>query len=904
MEAPITSDRRPPPAAKGPPLSKDRLFIVDAFAHIFRAYYAIRNLDNNAVFGFTAMLRKLIQTEQPEYLAVAFDSPGPTFRSEIYPEYKANRQEAPEDLKAQIPIVKEVCDVLNIPLIEYPRYEADDVIGTLAKRAAEQGMQAVIVSGDKDLLQLVQGDDIVLYDDKKGVHYLGEEGVLDFFGCRAEQVIDLLTIWGDASDNIPGVKGVGEKGAKKLLAQYGTIEAIYEHLDEVKRKSYREGFEAARDHLDLSRKLVTIHTDLDIPFEPDALKRKDPDQEKTRELFSRLGFKTMLDQMDLPLKKVETEYPAVTDAKTLQSWVDRAKKAGFVVFDVETSSLDPHEAALVGVALALGKNDACYVPLRHTVQPEEWALEAEALLAPLFADKDVVKCAHNAKFDLSILLARGFEIGGLYEDTMLMSYLIQANENRHGLDHLAETRLDYETIHFEDVCGSGKDQITFDQVELLKAAQYAAEDADVCCQLHELLRPELEENELVSVYNEIELPLIPVLARMELTGVRVDEAYLGEMSQMMRERIDELVKQIYELAGEEFNINSPKQLGEIMFDKLGLPPQGKTGKTKNYSTSHDVLEKLAALGHELPAKLLLYREVTKLHSTYVDALPGMINAHTGRVHSSFNQFVTATGRLSSGSPNLQNIPIKSEMGREIRGAFLPKEGWVMLGADYSQVELRLMAHFSEDKTLVQAFRDGEDIHRRTAAEIMDVMPDLVDDSMRRTAKSINFGLIYGMRAFRLSQELGITRKQAQSYIDRYFEKMPGVPRFWDEVVERARAAGEIRTHFGRRRLLPELKSRNKSMQAQGERLAVNTLIQGTAAEMIKLAMIRLDAALREQELQARIILQVHDELILECPPEEAERVGDLLKTCMEEVVDFRVPFLVEVHQGKNWKEVK
>lgn len=885
-------------------MTRERFFIIDAFAHIFRSFYAIRNIDNNAVFGFTMMLRKLMAEENPEYLAIAFDTSDPTFRKELYPEYKANRDAMPESLVPQIPIIKEMIDAYNIPMVAMPGFEADDIIGTLAKRAAEQGVQAVIVSGDKDMLQLVQGDDIVMFDPKKGVHYLGEAGIPDFFGCRPDQIIDLLSIWGDSADNIPGVKGVGEKGAKKYLAEFDSLDGIYANLDKITAKRARTGFEEARETIELTKTLITIRTDLDLPFDKQVYQRHEEHTDDLRGLFTRLGFKSLLDATPAKLKRISTEYQLLDSEERLKQQLDEIRKKGFFVFDIETTSLNAVEAELVGMALCAEEGKASYVPLRHQGQDPAWTATAETLLKEVLADENLIKCAHNAKYDISVLFHLGWTIQGRIEDTMLMSYLINPNEDRHGMDHLAEKLLNYRTIHFEEVAGSGKDMVTFDQVALDKACQYAAEDADITYQLYDVLFPQLKEQDLSRVYDTVERPLIPVLARMENTGVQIDEAYLQTMSATMATAIEGLEREIYELAGEEFNIKSTKQLGVILFEKLGLPAVKKTSKTKSYSTDQSVLEALSAKGHALPAKLLDYRMVTKLKSTYVDALPTMISPKTGRVHSSFNQFVAATGRLSSNNPNLQNIPIRSDMGRDIRAAFVPREDWVLVGADYSQIELRLMAHFSGDETLVQGFRSGEDIHRRTAGEIMDVDPNLVTDDMRRAAKSINFGLIYGMGEFRLAQELGIPRKKAREYMDTYFEKMPRVLGFRDEVIEKAREIGEIRTYFGRHRQLPELASNNKNLQAQGERLAVNTLIQGTAAEIIKIAMIRLDEALRAQNLQAKLLLQVHDELVLECPLDERDQVSRLLADTMENVVHFEVPLVAEVHTGVNWKETK
>ncbi len=810
----------------------------------------------------------------------------------------------PEDLAPQIPLIKEVIEALNIPMIEMAGYEADDVMGTLAVKAAEKGYQAVIVSGDKDLLQLVKGEDIVVFDPKKSEEYVTEKRLPEIFGCKSEQIVDLLTIWGDSSDNVPGVPGVGEKGAKNLLAAYGSLENIYANLDQIKRKSYREGFESARDRIDLTRELVTIKRDLDLDFNPKSFKNRGADHEKVHELFVRLNFKTLLNDLPVELKTLKKEYALLDSAEKLKPWVADIEKRGFFVFDTETTSLNPLDAALVGISLALDPDRVGYIPLRHEGQDSAWADEAEALVKPLFANGDIVKCAHNAKYDLSVLMVQEWALDGDYEDTMLMSYLLNPTDNRHGMDDLAEMLFQYRTIHYEEVCGTGKDAITFDQVPVEDAVKYAGEDADICFRLYEKLYPRLEKQGLLEVYEKVERPLVPVLARMELHGVHLDQGHLKTMSDSMAAQIEKLEEDIYELAGERFNIKSTKQLGTILFEKLELPTIKKTTKTKSYSTDQSVLEKLAAKGYDLPAKLLDYRLITKLKSTYVDALPSMVDPKTGRVHSSFNQFVTATGRLSSNNPNLQNIPVRTEMGKEIRAAFVPRPGWVLVAADYSQIELRLMAHFSKDKTLVAAFREGEDIHARTASEVMDVNPALVTPEMRNMAKSINFGLIYGMGDFRLAQELNITRKQAKAYIETYFEKMPDVLTFRDKVIAEAKENAEIRTFSGRKRDLPELQSRNRNLRNQGERLAVNTLIQGSAAEIIKLAMIELDREIRAEDVPARLLLQVHDELVLECPGEQAEVVSQLLKRVMENVVEFRVPLTVDVHVGPNWKEAK
>ncbi len=892
-----------------------RFFIIDTFAFIFRSYYAIRNIDNNAVYGFTSTLKKLIETEKPDYIVAAFDSPSPTFRKEIFPEYKANRPAPPEDLIPQIPLIKEVLAAFRIPVIEKGGFESDDIIGTLAKKLSPLDIQTVIVTGDKDMLQLVEGEHVVYYDPSKDTGLISEEGVPAYFGCTRDQIVDLLMIWGDSSDNIPGVPGIGEKGAKKLLGEYGSLEKIYENLENITRKSHREGLEKARSQMELTRELVTIRRDVPIDFDMDACRIEPINARAAQELFQKLNFRTFLKDLPIELDTRQVEHQLITESKGLDSLVSQLKEKKFFVFDVETNGLDPLSATLVGISFALEKSVAYYIALAHEEeeclwqeeiegQNDAWREEVKTKLQPIFENPEIGKVAHNLKFDLGIIEEMGWKIKGPLEDTILMSYLLFPNDNRHGLDFLAEKFLQYKMVSFEEVCGSGKEQIPFSQVDMQVACQYSAEDSDICWQIHEKLTPKMKEWELNEVYQKVEVPLVRVLSKMERRGFRIDLSSLQKMSDEMEGILQKLEEEIYELAGETFNINSSQQLGQIMFEKLGLPSQKKTSKTKAYSTSHEVLEKLAGKGHKLPEKLLDYRSVSKLKSTYVDSLPTLVSSQTGRVHSNFNQVVAATGRLSSNNPNLQNIPIRTPMGRKIRSAFIPKEDWTLVVADYSQVELRIMAHLSQDKTLVESFQKGEDIHRRTASEIFDVPLDMVPDEMRRAAKAINFGLIYGMGDFRLAQELKIPRKEARKYIEAYFQKIPGVQEFSEKIIEQAKKDGYVRTHFGRLRQIPEINSRNKNLQNQGARLAVNTVIQGSAADLIKLAMIRLDKALDENNLQSCLLLQVHDELVLESPSTEIEQVSSLLRSSMEGVVNWSVPLVAEVETGQNWEDAK
>ena len=881
-----------------------RFFIIDAFAYIFRSYYAIKHIDYNAVYGFTNTLKKIIDEEKPEYIAVSFDSVEPSFRNEIYSEYKANRQEPPEDLRPQIPLIKEVVSAFNIPLIEKSGYESDDIIGTLAREAYKESVQVVIVTGDKDMLQLVKGNDVVVFDPGRTAEYLEEKDIPSYFGCKPEQVIDLLTIWGDSSDNIPGIPGIGEKGAKKLLEEYNSLDGIYENIDKIKRKSYREGLESSRDRIPMLRELVTICQEVPLDFSMEKFKFSGIDNARCQEIFTRLNFKRLLKDIPIELDECKVDYALVDDEKKLQALCKKLKKCKKFVFDVETDSLEPLDANIVGISFCTEKNDACYVPVAHIHQEKKWQQVVEKHLKPIFADAQIAKGAHNVKFDYAVLTNRGWECVNICFDTMILSYLLEPNENRHGLDHLAEKWLKYQTISFESVCGSGKKQISFAEADMEKAKQYASEDADICWQLYDILQEKIVENELREVCEKIELPLVRVLAEMEKNGIRIDCELLSKMSQNMQANIDTLESEIYAIAGQEFNIKSTQQLGYILFEKLQIPPLKKTSKTKSYSTGHDVLEKLAEKGYDLPIKLLDYREITKLKSTYVDALPKLVHGETNRVHTSFNQVVTATGRLSSTNPNLQNIPIRTDMGREIRAAFIPKEDYTLISADYSQIELRIMAHYSEDETLVNAFLKGEDIHLRTASEVFDIAIESVPAELRRAAKSINFGLIYGMGDFRLAQELNISRKEARNYIASYFEKMPRIQTFREEVIAKTKELGHVRTYFGRLRQIPEITSRNKTRQKQGERLAVNTVIQGTAADIIKLAMIELQKNLREAALEANLLLQVHDELVVECAQQDEKKLVDVLKKSMENIVSLKVPLIVEAHSGPNWKDAK
>lgn len=885
-----------------------RVYLIDGSSYIYRAYYAIRHLSNskgeatNAIYGFTNMLLNLVRDERPDRLAVIFDAKGPTFRKELYPEYKANRSAMPEDLVPQVPLIKDVVRALNMPALELAGYEADDIIATLALEYASQGLDVTVVTGDKDLMQIV-GDRVCLLDTMKGKVSRREE-VIERFGVPPEQVLEVLGLAGDTSDNIPGVPGIGEKTASGLIQEFGSIDNLLQNIDQVKGKKRQENLREFGEQARLSRKLADLIYDLELDVSLDDLALEEPDREALCELFKKFEFHKLLQEYSAaPRQESSAEnYHAVLTEAALDELINCLRSAGRFAIDTETTSLVAVQAELVGLSFAIEAGHGWYLPVGHMYLgvpeqlPQQLVLEK---LRPLLEDPQIEKVGQNIKYDALVLRNAGIELVGINLDTMLLSYVTHPEAKSHGLDALAAEHLNHRMIPYSEVTGTGKKQICFSEVEVEKATVYAAEDADITWQLAEKLRPELPEGQPERLLYEVEMPLVDVLTRMEWRGIRIDADFLGQLATEMAGKLAALEVEIHELAGGPFNINSPKQLGEILFEKLGLP-KGKKTKT-GWSTNVEVLTNLAE-DHAIAAKILNYRSVSKLKNTYAEALPKLINPASGRLHTSFNQAITATGRLSSSDPNLQNIPIRTAEGRRIREAFIPEEGWLLLSADYSQVELRVMAHMADVPALKESFVAGEDIHRRTASEIFNVFPELVDDEMRRQAKTINFGVLYGMGAFSLGKDLGISRKEAQEFIDHYFERYPAVLEYLETKKEEAREHQYVTTILGRRCAIPEINSKNGAFRSYAERNAINYPIQGSAADIIKVAMVNIDRRLREAKLQARMLLQVHDELVFEVPEAELEQVRELVRSEMEHAVPLDLPLKVDIGVGKNWSQ--
>ena len=883
-----------------------RLFLIDGSSYIYRAYFAIRHLSNsqgmatNAIYGFTNMLLKVIRELKPDQLAVIFDSKGPTFRKEIYPDYKANRAAMPEDLVPQIPYIKRIVQAFNLPGIEMPGYEADDIIATLAKKFSAEGMEVTVVTGDKDLMQIVD-DHIQLLDTMKDKVY-GPAEVAERFG-GADKVAEVQALSGDSSDNIPGVPGIGEKTAKMLIDEFGDVETLLANLDQLKGKR-RENLENYADLARLSKKLVTLVDNLDLEVDDHAFTLAEPDREALAELFKECEFYKLLQEFSVDTKnRAESAgYRVVLTESDLDELVAALEQSERFAFDTETTSLDAMRADLVGLSFAVTAGEACYVPVGHHYlgMPEQLPLDRvlEAV-RPLLASPRQLKIGQNLKYDILVLARAGVEVSGPIYDTMLASYLANPATRSHGMDNLAAELLNYHTISYSEVAGSGKKQIGFEEVEVEKATTYAAEDADITLRLYEKLVPMVTEQHQDGLLNDVEMPLLQILAGMERAGIRINPEFLGGLSADMEKKLAVLEAEIHQLAGGPFNIGSPKQLGEVLFENLGLP-KGKKTKT-GWSTDVEVLNKLAE-DHEIAAKILDYRSLMKLKGTYTDALPKLIHPETGRIHTSFNQAVTATGRLSSSDPNLQNIPIRTEEGRRIREGFIPSDGCVLLSADYSQVELRILAHMADEPALKEAFARGEDIHRSTASEVLGLFPEMVTDEQRRAAKAINFGVVYGISAFGLAKQLGINRREAQQFIDTYFERYPGIRTFMDACIAEAREKMYVTTLLGRRCAIPEINSKNGAVRGYAERNAINYPVQGSAADIIKVAMVKIAARLAEEGLQARMLLQVHDELVFDVPQAELEKVSALVKSEMQGAVDLSVPLLVEVGSGRNWRE--
>ena len=857
-------------------------------------------LPTNAVLGFTKMMMKLLNDHAPEYLAIFFDHKGKTFRHEIYDDYKANRPPMPEDLSAQIPYIKKIAYAFNIKSIEMEGFEADDLIGTCSTIAQKSGFKVVMVTGDKDFMQLVT-ENAVMWDPMKD-KTIDKDSIKKDFELLPGQMIDMMGLAGDKADNVPGVPGIGPKTAISLIKKFNNIKEIYDNLDIITKKKQHENLVKYREQAFLSKKLVTIVTDIPLSFKPDDFAFKEPDNNKLGELFKELEFRQLQQAFPQKTDLSNKHYSSVLNIKELQNLVKKLEKSDFFAIDTETTSKNPMKADLVGLSFSLEPDHAFYIPCAHNYPEAPEQLELDSVLnylKPVLENKNIKKIGQNIKYDWLVLYRHGVDLKGVWFDTMVASYLINPTKRAHNLDQIALDFIGHKTISYDEV--TEKKNICFSRVNLEKAVPYACEDADITFIAHNILNGKLKETRLFELFEKIEMPLVHVLMKMELKGICVDKEKLKSLSLTFKHRIEKFEKNIYSIAGEIFNINSSQQLGKILFEKLGLPVQKKTRKKKAYSTDVTVLTSLADK-HELPNLVLQYRTLAKLKSTYTDALYDLVNPETGRIHTSYNQTVTATGRLSSSNPNLQNIPIRSEEGKQIRSAFIPKKGWHLMSADYSQVELRILAHYSDDSILIKAFNEDEDIHTRTAKEVFQTFPSLITSELRQQAKTINFGIIYGMSPFGLSKATGTTLKMAKTYINNYFARYKGVKKFIDHTIEEARMTKKTSTMFGRIRLLPDINSSNKNIREFAERTAVNTPLQGTAADLIKIAMINMDSALSEKNLKSAMLLSVHDELIFEVPDEETDTMQNLVKGIMEGVCSLKIPLKVNIVWGKNWAE--
>jgi DNA polymerase-1 len=921
----------------------NHLYLIDGSSFIFRAYHAIRPLTRpdgtpvNAVSGFCNMLFKLLRdlddSERPSHLAVIFDAGKKTFRNDIYPDYKAHRPPAPDDLIPQFKIIHDAVEAFNLPSIQLAGYEADDIIATYAKQAENDGSKVTIVSTDKDLMQLVS-EDVTMLDTMKNRH-IGIDEVTEKFGLGPEKVIEIQALAGDSADNIPGVPGIGVKTAALLLSEYGDLDTLLERAGEIKQNKRRENLIEFADLARLSLKLVTLS--LDVPDLPaiDDFELGDIDPDKVLPFLEEQNFRSLQTRIlthlgpdgsaeFVPIEDAapkEVNYETVTTIDALKRWIKICENARQVTIDTETTSTNAMAADLVGISLSINSGEACYIPLAHVSHSDEPVdllsesnevpipdqipmQEALDLLRPLLINPAVLKIAQNMKYDALVLKKYDLEIKP-FDDTMLLSYVLDAGVNKHNMDELARVHLDVSTIPFKEIAGTGKKQITFDKVDIEKATEYAAEDADITGRLHRLLKPRLVQEKMVTVYETLERPLVPVLVDMEHNGIKVDKDMLNRLSNEFAVRLSELEGVIHELAGHPFNIASPKQLGEVLFDEMEIPG-GKKSKTGAYSTGADILEKLAAEGHELPEKVLEWRALAKLKSTYTDALQNIINKNTGRIHTSYSLAATTTGRLSSTDPNLQNIPIRTEEGRKIRNAFIPEKGYKLVAADYSQIELRLLAHIADLESLKNAFNDGIDIHAMTASEVFGVPIKGMDPIVRRQAKAINFGIIYGISSFGLANQLGMSRTEAKTFIDKYFERFPGIQHYMEDTKQYCRDKGYVETIFGRKIHVGSINDKNGMRRSFGERAAINAPIQGSAADVIRRAMIQMPGALKEANLNAKMLLQVHDELVFEVPEDEVEKTTPIITSVMEKAalpaLQISVPLTVDCGIGDNWNE--
>ncbi|WP_061035063.1 MULTISPECIES: DNA polymerase I [Vibrio] len=925
-------------------IPENPLILIDGSSYLYRAFHAYPGtmsngeIPTNAVYGVVNMLRSMMRQFASDRIAVVFDAKGKTFRDDMYPEYKANRPPMPDDLRCQIEPLHNVIRAMGLPLICIPGVEADDVIGTLAYQASQQGMPVLISTGDKDMAQLVD-DNVTLINTMTNV-VMDREGVIEKFGIPPELIIDYLALMGDKVDNIPGVPGVGDKTATALLQGIGGLTKLYENLDDIAALGFRGSKTMAKKLVDnkddamMSYELATIKLDVDLEETPESLLKAEPSTDELIKLYGQLTFKSWLNElleggtgvveadestgavrggsasskadMDTSAVKIDrSQYETILDEASFNAWLDKLKASELFAFDTETDSLDYMVANLVGLSFATDEGIAAYVPVAHDYldAPQQldrdWVLEQ---LKPILEDEAQSKVGQNLKYDASVLARYGIEMKGIKHDTMLASYVYNSVGGKHDMDSLALRFLQHSCISFEQIAGKGKNQLTFNQIDLDEASPYAAEDADVTLRLHNRLFANIEQDEkLKTVYEEIEMPLVPVLSRIERTGVLIDDMKLSAQSVEIAARLDELEQKAYEIAEQEFNMNSPKQLQALLFEKMGLPVIKKT-PSGTPSTNEEVLQELA-LDYPLPKLILEYRGLAKLKSTYTDKLPKMINPSTGRVHTSYHQAVTATGRLSSTDPNLQNIPIRNEEGRRIRQAFIAPTGYKILAVDYSQIELRIMAHLSGDQALLDAFRDGKDIHAATAAEIMGVSIDQVSSEQRRRAKAVNFGLIYGMSAFGLAKQLGIPRGEAQAYMDKYFERYPGVMQYMEDTRSTASAQGYVETIFGRRLHLPEIQSRNGMRRKAAERAAINAPMQGTAADIIKKAMLLVDEWIQQEgNGRVKLLMQVHDELVFEVEESSLSEIENKVQNLMESAAELKVPLVAEAGHGDNWDQ--
>jgi len=885
------------------------LYLVDGSSYIYRAYYAIRHLSSptgyptNAIYGFTQMLLKLLRDHQPRHVAVVFDVSRATFRTEWYPDYKANRAELPDDLRMQMGPIRDMVRAFNIPALELAGFEADDIIGCLAARFSANGGKVVVVTGDKDLMQIVT-ESVTLLDTMKDKQS-GIADVIERFGVGPELVTDILGLAGDTSDNIPGIPGIGEKTAAKLIKEFGSLDQLLDRAGEVKGKN-GEKLREYRDQALLSRRLATIECNVPIEVSLDDLISREPDREVLNSLFRQYGFTTLIKELTGRSTLASDDYNTVTTEEDFEALIQALEQAGEFAIDLETTSLDPRDAEIVGLSFSFKDHQAWYIPVGHihetSRQPDQLP-RATVLerLRPLLENPALKKVGQNIKFDMQVLAVNGIEMNGVWFDTMLASYVMNPSRQGHGLDALSLEHLNHKMISYSEVTGTGKTQKNFSQVEIGEASRYACEDADATWLLHRKFAPLLIENGVETLFQQVEMPLVPILAGMENHGVLLDTQLLADLSADFSSRMTALEERIFELAGTSFNLNSPKQMGEVLFERMELKTGKKTKGKTGWSTDNEVLSTLAE-DHEIARLILDYRGISKLKSTYSDALPRLVHPRTGRVHTSYNQTVTNTGRLSSSDPNLQNIPVRTDEGRMIRHAFIAPPGHVILSADYSQIELRVLAHLSGDPVFCHAFENDEDIHTRTASEVFGLFPEMVTAEMRRQAKTINFGIIYGQGSFSLAKQLGIARKTAEEFIAAYKERHRQAVGFLEDCVRQAEEKGFVTTILERRLPIPDIASSNGNIRAFAHRNAINYPIQGSAADIIKSAMIRVDARIRTEGLQSRLIMQVHDELVFEVREEELLRMERLVEEEMSRAVETRVPLKVDISHGANWSE--